>query len=158
MKLQAVKRWRNCFGCIGIGLSTYLNETSLVRDKPYCVQTKTDTVTMFRSLEKETLPDYTDPPTWLADEEADVVTEHWCVSIQEVAGQLHHNRQLCQLLQYLASLWGKIRTGSHMTSRLKNMFPCTNQSKNLLVSLFFLSWSLRLQLTPFYAGDIIPAL
>lgn len=65
---------------------------------------------MFRSLEKETLPDYADPPTWLADEEADVVTEHWCVSIQEVAGQLHHNRQLSQLLQYLASLEGKIST------------------------------------------------
>lgn len=37
-------------------------------------------------------PDGTGLPTWLADKEADVVPEDGCVPVQEVAGQLHHDR------------------------------------------------------------------
>ena len=36
--------------------------------------------------------------TWLADEEADVVSENRSVSIQEVASQIDHNWQFSQLL------------------------------------------------------------
>lgn len=42
--------------------------------------------------------------TWLADKEADVIAEHGSVPVQEVTGQLHHDRKLGQLLQYLAGL------------------------------------------------------
>lgn len=49
--------------------------------------------------------DKKDPPnriaiivTWLADEEAHVVSENRCVAIEEVARQLHHDRKFCQLL------------------------------------------------------------
>lgn len=33
-------------------------------------------------------------PTWLADEEADVVSEDRSVPVQEVTGELHHDGQL----------------------------------------------------------------
>ena len=42
----------------------------------------------------------------MADEEADVVPEDGCVAVQEVAGQLHHDGQLRQLLQDLSGLQG----------------------------------------------------
>lgn len=45
--------------------------------------------------------------TWLADEEANVISKNWRVAVQEVACQLYHDRQLCQLLKDLSGL--KIR-------------------------------------------------
>lgn len=39
-------------------------------------------------------PDGIGLPTWLADKEADVVSEDGSVPVQKVAGQLHHDRQL----------------------------------------------------------------
>lgn len=33
-------------------------------------------------------------PTWLANKEAHIISEDGCVSVQEVAGQLHHDREL----------------------------------------------------------------
>ena len=44
------------------------------------------------------------PLTGLADEEADVVSEDGRVAVQEVAGQLHHDRKFRQLLQDLPGL------------------------------------------------------
>lgn len=52
-------------------------------------------------------------PTWLADKEADIVSEHRSVPVQEVTGQLHHDRQLGQLLQHLAGLGKQQSTAQH---------------------------------------------
>ena len=45
--------------------------------------------------------------TWLCDEEADIVTEYRCVSIEKVTGELHHNRKFGQFFQQLTSLQNK---------------------------------------------------
>lgn len=42
--------------------------------------------------------------TWLTDEKADIISEDWRVSIQEITGQLHHYRKFSQFFQYLTCL------------------------------------------------------
>lgn len=42
--------------------------------------------------------------TWLADEKANIVSKDRGVAVQEVACQLYHDGQLCQLLKYLSGL------------------------------------------------------
>lgn len=42
--------------------------------------------------------------TWLADKEANIISEDRCDTVQEVTGQLHHDRQFRQLLQDLSGL------------------------------------------------------
>lgn len=42
--------------------------------------------------------------TWLTDEEANIVPKNRRVAVQEVAGQLHHDWQLRQLLEDLSGL------------------------------------------------------
>ena len=42
--------------------------------------------------------------TGLADEKADVIPEDRCAPIEEVAGQVDHDRQLSQFLEQLTSL------------------------------------------------------
>lgn len=46
-------------------------------------------------------------PTWLANEKADIVAEDGSIPVQEVTGQLHHDRQFGQFFQHLASLGGQ---------------------------------------------------
>lgn len=64
-------------------------------------------------------PNGTSLPTWLADKEADVVSEDRSVPVQEVAGQLHHDRQLGQLLQDLTGLGKQQSSAQHHSVRTR---------------------------------------
>lgn len=50
--------------------------------------------------------------TWLGDKEADVVTEDGCVSVQEVGGQFHHDREFRKFFQKLPRGYGTVVAGS----------------------------------------------
>lgn len=42
--------------------------------------------------------------TWLANEEAHIISENRCVTVQEITRQLHHDRKFCQLFKDLSGL------------------------------------------------------
>lgn len=57
---------------------------------------------------KESCNEKRRPGTWLADKEADVVSEDWSISIKEIAGKFYHHWKFCQLFNQLSGLLKKL--------------------------------------------------